>query len=516
VLSAAEVENLLKAAAGHYDAGALDAAAAIYERIERANPRDIRAVYSLAMVEIRRRRPAGARTRLRRVIAREPGHFAAQHNLGAACQELGRWREAAGAYRCALDVRPDAAETHFRLAVALAVLGRTDEAIACYRALADHRPSRLRALTRLAVLDADALSDPELADLRSAAFDPATDAQARIGALFAAAEGLESRGADDDAFAAFAAGNRLKRDSLVEHSASGRSLHPDAILANHAKAVALVRRTVTAAFIAEHRGAGNASAAPIFIVGMPRSGSSLIEQILASHPMVRGLGETGALSRALDARSAYAQGAPIRPGQLRGAGDDYLAAMRARGWKGAARFVDKTLENYLHVGMIHLLFPSAIILHSVRDPVDACLSCYRQLFAGGDETLYDLSDIGAEYVAYRAMMDHWARLLPGRVIEVSHEALVAAPQERIRWLVTRACGLAWDPACLRFHEAAGVVTTASAAQVRRPIFTSSLQRWRRYEKHLGPLFEALGPYVPKSLPPLHGEGGPRSGPGGEV
>jgi len=185
--------------------------------------------------------------------------------------------------------------------------------------------------------------------------------------------------------------------------------------------------------------------------------------------------------------------------------------MRERGWKTAPRFVDKTLENHLRVGMIHLMFPGAVILHSVRDPVDTCLACYRQLFASGAETLYDLGEIGEAYVRYRQVMQHWASVLPDRVIEVSHEALVADPEARIRWLVTEACGLTWDPTCLDFHRTEGAVRTGSAAQVRRPIFQTSLQRWRRYEAHLGPLFEALGPYAPTDLNPRPALGGERAG-----
>ena len=170
--------------------------------------------------------------------------------------------------------------------------------------------------------------------------------------------------------------------------------------------------------------------------------------------------------------------------------------MHARGWTSAPRFVDKMLGNYLQVGMIHLMFPNAVILHSVRDAADTCLSAFRQQFASGNETSYDLAEIGADYVLYRRMMEHWTQVLPGRVIDVGHEALVADPERRIRWLVTQACGLEWNDACLAFHANRRAVHTASVTQVRRPIFTTSVQRWRRYSKHLGPLFDALGPYAP--------------------
>jgi hypothetical protein len=137
-----------------------------------------------------------------------------------------------------------------------------------------------------------------------------------------------------------------------------------------------------------------------------------------------------------------------------------------------------------------------VILHAVRDPLDTCLSCWRQLFAEGAETLYDFAEIGAEYVAYRQTMEHWRAVLPGRVIDVDHEALVADPERQIRWLVTEAAGLAWNDACLAFPTAGAAARTASSVQVRQPIFRTSLGRWRRYEAKLGPLIEALGPYAP--------------------
>ncbi len=168
--------------------------------------------------------------------------------------------------------------------------------------------------------------------------------------------------------------------------------------------------------------------------------------------------------------------------------------MRKRGWT-QPHFVDKTLENHLRVGMIHLMFPNAIILDSVRDPIDTCLSCYRQLFTEGNETLYDLAQIGRAYVRYRRVMEHWDRVLPGRVTKVEHEKLAADPDRQIRSLITDVCKLDWEPSCLRFHESPGAVRTASAAQVRRPVFQSSIGRWRRHSHDLGPLLAALGPYA---------------------
>jgi tetratricopeptide (TPR) repeat protein len=485
---AAGASRWLDLAAGHVAAGRLAEASVAYERAQLADPDDFRAPFSLSTLDLRLGRPDRALPRLRRVTQLRPDLFDAQHNLGAAAQTLERWDEAAAAYERALALRPEAVETRRNLAIVLAMLGRLEEAEAHHRRLAAKPPTRLWALTRLALLRPAAIDEAELAEMRRAAEAPPTDADTRIGLWFALGEALEQRGRDGDAFAAFAEGNRQKRESFLARPETS----PPALLAAHAEAGRRVRRLFTSDFIAQRQGQGLATAAPIFIVGMPRSGSTLIEQILSSHPDVTSLGETAALPRLLE-RGALGEAA----GQpaLRRLARDYLQAVRARGWRGASRFVDKTLENYLHVGAIALLFPHAIILHAVRDPMDACLSCYRQLFATGSETLYDLAEIGAEYVAYRQTMDHWRGVLPGRVVDVEHEALVADPEGRIRWLVTEACGLAWNDACLSFHQAGGAVRTASSAQVRQPIFRTSLGRWRRYQAQLGPLIAALGPYA---------------------
>jgi hypothetical protein len=182
---------------------------------------------------------------------------------------------------------------------------------------------------------------------------------------------------------------------------------------------------------------------------------------------------------------------------FRALAQSYLEKLRALGWDKAPFVIDKMLANYIYIGLIHLMFPRATIIHSARDPVETCLACFRILFRSGNETTYDLADIGAHYVRYREMMAYWDEVLPGRVVTVQHEALVRDPDKMIRWIVEHACGLKWDEACLRFYANKRPVRTASVAQVRQPIFRTALERWRRYEPHLEPLFEALGPYAPK-------------------
>ena len=228
---------------------------------------------------------------------------------------------------------------------------------------------------------------------------------------------------------------------------------------------------------------------------MPRSGSTLIEQILATHPAVQGMGEGG---RFAAISHQYYPFAPLGPTHPQKMAREYLQAMRDDGWRNTPRFTDKTLLHYPSIGLLHMMFPKAVILNAVREPMDMLFSCYRQLFADGRDTVftYSLTDLGRQYVAYREMMDHWDRVLPGRVLNVNHEVLVTNPDAGIRELV-EACGLEWDPRCLKFYENKRPIYSSSRDQVRRPIFTDSIGRWRCYETHLGALSAALGPYAPK-------------------
>lgn len=503
-----DIERLLSEGGAHYEAGRLDAAARAYAIAEKGAPRDFRAIYSLAVIDISAGRLASAAVRLKRTLKLNPRLFPALFNLGRVSEQLGRWDDAIEAWTHALDERPDAADARMALAVALCTLGRIDEGVAQYRALGDDPRLRPQAMARLALIRPDSVTDAELAAIERNLNDPGVDAQTRIGLGFALGEVQEARGRYEAAFDAFAAANHAKFDALA---AAGPTSDPRNAAAVNVRSIAQVKALFTPAFLTAHRGSGLTDVSPIFIVGMPRSGSTLIEQILASHPAVQAMGETPVLSELLRRSRAYDPAAAKDRAFFRSLAEGYLAAMRERGWTRKMRLVDKTLESFLHVGMIHLMFPRAVIIESARDALDTCVACWRQLFNRGNETLYDLAQIGAAYRGYRDVMDHWSKVLPARVTQVSHEALVADPDKQIRWLVTEAAGLAWDQRCLEFHKSERPVITASAAQVRQPIFQSSLGRWRRYERHLGPLIEALGPYAKTGARPIghrpHAEGG---------
>ena len=500
-LAPEDLGRALREAAEHRVALSYDAAIARYLEIERRNPEHPDAVYFLALIDLARDRPADALPRLQTLVRRLPKAANVWQGLAFAQEQLGLWSDALRSLETIARLDPDHSPAD--LALVLETLGRVEDAAQIYRRLAARDDTRTAGLMGLAHLHPKELSADQLSDLKRAAVD--APPAARAPALFALGHALEARDEYDAAFDAFAEGNRSKRQTLTgeasrpERPVIGppvRESAPDDIASDNARDIRFLESVFTADFIRAHEGRGHHVAAPIFIVGMPRSGSTLIEQILSSHPQVQGLGESGALAGVLSRQYPDDLFAPNPPGHFRDLAQAYLQAQHARGWISAPRFVDKTLGNYMSIGMIHLMFPKAVILHSVRDPVETCLGCFRQLFATGNEETYDLGDLGRLYVRYREVMAHWASVLPNRVIDVSHETLVTAPEARIRWLVAEACGLAWEPACLRFHETRRAVRTASVAQVRQPIFTTSLERWRRYETHLGPLFGALGPYAP--------------------
>jgi tetratricopeptide (TPR) repeat protein len=491
----------LAAAAAHRVAHRYDEAVASYAEVERRNPEMPDAPYFLALIDLARDRLQDAAPRLERLTRRHPAIADVWEALAYTLERLGRYREAIAAYERLSGLDPR--RSRGPLATALEVVGRLDEATAIEQALTLRPETRVQGLVALAKRDPASITFDEAVELARTA--DAGTVETRINAGFALGLVREANGDYDEAFAAFDTANRLKRTTLTgeieapEAPVIGprrRMLHPDEADALDARAAHFVGDVFTAEFLAANAGRGHHLPAPIFVVGMPRSGSTLVEQVLSSHRRVQGLGESDALGQAVADAFPYAILGEDPPDHFRRLAEAYLQAQHARGWRAAPRFVDKMLYNHMRVGMIHLMLPNAVILHAVRDPVDTCLGIWRQNFDSGNELAYDLADIGRAYARYRRVMAHWADVLPGRAIDVRYEDLVSAPDRQIRWLVEEACGLDWDPACLRFYDTKRPVRTASVAQVRQPIFTSGVERWRRYEAHLGPLFEALGPYAP--------------------
>jgi tetratricopeptide (TPR) repeat protein len=309
---------------------------------------------------------------------------------------------------------------------------------------------------------------------------------------FALALLLEKRGAEEDAFEHYRQANALKHRLLHE---AGRAFDPD----RHDRAIDQLIAAYSPAFFQRVRGFGLDTELPVFIVGMPRSGTTLVEQILSRHPSVFAAGELtkgGQLAEELPIRLGTAEGYPRCLDRLdqptaQSIAEDVRQRLARRGGP-AARVTDKGPLNYLHLGLLATLFPRARVIHCRRDPRDVCVSCYFQYFQDEADFTWDLSDLGRYYRAYERLMEHWRRVLPAQPLDVVYEELVTDPEPVIRRLVAF-CGLPWDDRCLASHESRRPVQTLSKLQVRRPIYTTSVGRWRRFEKHLGPLLEALGP-----------------------
>ncbi len=368
------------------------------------------------------------------------------HSYGHALRAAGRHGEAVAAYRRALALRPGFAEV--------------------YWSLANLKTWRFTAADRAAM----------------AAMLPAAAPEDRAFLHFALGKAADDARDTAASFAHYAAGNAAK----ARETRYDRAAHEDFV----ARTIAVFTRDLVAA----RAGSGDPAPDPIFVVGLPRSGSTLVEQILASHPAVDGLSELAdlpAVARALPGRYPDAL-ATLTPAGFARAGRAYLDRTAPRRDPGRARFVDKFPGNFLHAGLIHLALPNATIVDVRRHPVATCFSLYRQLFAQGQAYAYDLADLAHYYRHYVALMDHFDAVLPGRIVRVSYEALVDDTDGATRRLLA-AAGLPFDAACLRFFASSRAVQTASSEQVRRPVYRSGLDDWRRFAAELAPLIDALGP-----------------------
>ncbi len=496
----------------------LDEAEVAARNALRLAPRDPAALNILGVIALQRGELESAVKTIGQAVSLKPDAADPRHFLGLAYEHMGRYEEAIASFQAALALQPRLADTLGELAKIFGFLGRRQEAVETHLRLIGIDPANVAAYAALAQLAPASLTDEHRQTLRDIAADETAHMRARALANFALAAVHELHGEFDQEFARLKAANDLVRNSLEGADNAPISIMPltmrpkfmsaDQALRRIGEARVFAETMFDAAFLARFAGAGHPSNLPIFIVGMPRSGSSLIEQILSSHPLVHGAGEINAFHENCitgrwpfagyyrqDALGAMAPSDPP-PRHFRILGSNYAKAIRPLAPK-AQRIINKMPGLFIHVGMIHLCLPNAIILHSVRDPVDTCLGCYKRHFTTGNETTYDLSLLGRHYQEYRRAMAHWHRVLPGRVFDVVYEDLVRDPEPQIRRLL-EICNLPWHEACLRPHENSKPVMTASHTQVRKPIYRTAIQRWRRYERHLGPLFDALGPYAPQA------------------
>ncbi|HEX2817219.1 MAG TPA: sulfotransferase, partial [Phenylobacterium sp.] len=404
-------------------------------------------------------------------------------NLYAACLALvGEDARVAAIYEGLLADYPKQPRLWLNYGHTLRAVGRREDAVAAYQKSLELAPGLGDAYWSLANLKVAALTSADEAAMLEALARPELTADDRLHLHYALGKALEDRGDAQGAFGHYAEGAALRRAETA--------YDPDATTALVRRAQALF----TPEFLADRAGMGSASDAPIFIVGLPRSGSTLIEQILASHSQVEGtmeLPDIGFIAR------GFADGYPEALKDLAGPalaalGDGYIEATAVHRKLGRPFFIDKMPNNFLHVGLIQLILPHARIIDARRHPMGSGFSAFKQHFAQGQSFSYDLADLGRYYRDYVVLMAHFDAVLPGRVHRVIYEDLVEDTEREVARLLDY-CGLAFEEACLRFYETARSVRTVSSEQVRRPIFRGGLDQWRAYEPWLGPLKTALGP-----------------------
>ncbi|MFI5020208.1 MAG: sulfotransferase [Alphaproteobacteria bacterium] len=447
---------------------------------------DVNFKLGIALAALARRREAAAQ--FEQVLALEPGHAEAHNNLGNALAALDRPAEALAHYERALALKPDSAGAYANIGNLLMELGHLDEARQALEKAVALAPRRAMVYRHLARAKRFAAGDPALAAMEELAKDMAALGQEeRIELHFALAKASADLEQHERSFRHLAQGNALKRQLVVYDEAHTLALFER------------IQAAFTPELMRDKAGLGDPSPLPLFVIGMPRSGTTLAEQILASHPKAFGAGELLLFRDAVPrgrwpggADTPYPEAAAAMTGEeLSKLAARYLADTSALA-PAAERIVDKQPMNFLFAGLIHLALPKARILHMRRDPVDTCFSCFSQLFAGEQSYAYDLGELGRYYRGYARLMAHWQAVLPpGVMLEVQYEELVGDFEGQARRIVAHA-GLDWDDACLAFHETERRVRTASAVQVRQPIYRSAVGRARPYGELLRPLLEALG------------------------
>jgi tetratricopeptide (TPR) repeat protein len=426
-----------------------------------------------------------------RALALQPNLVEAWLGRGDAFEDLRKLDEAKEAYDKALSIDPGNTTAQVALGSHFLETGRIDDARQLFRKAIELEPSGAATYWNLCSTKKFSAGDPDIAAMETLATQQHMSKRNRMFLDFALGKAYSDIGDHRRSFEHLLAANAAERETIAYTESDPIALFDG------------IRKVFTPELLTAKSGSGDLSRRPIFIVGMPRSGSTLLEQILSSHPAVEGVGEVPAfpdaansvISRTLDPQvndARYPDIVPDLDGQtLTSIGQDYLARIAALAPEAAERLTDKMLSNYLYIGLIHLTLPNAVILHTVRNPLDTCLSCFSIRFK--DRKLrytYDLGELGRTYRRYQAVMRHWHSVLPGKVLDVQYEDVVADIEMQARRIIAH-CGLPWDDRCLAFHKNERAVRTASVSQVRQPIYKSSVSRWRPYEEFLGPLLKEL-------------------------
>ena len=432
-----------------------------------------------------------ARDIYRQILEQRPGHASSMHLLGLTYLDGPEYDNGLELIRQAIEIRPELALFRFNLGVGLRNHGYFEEARQSYQQAVELDPNYGEAWAALVATQKFAETGPELEHILGQLELNQEDDNRRF-LHFAASKILDDTGDYENAFVHAEAGNNLFPGRWEQE--------------RFAETAAALREMFTSEFLAERSTWGLAGHRPVFVVGLPRSGTSLIEQVLASHPAVFGAGEVGdilgivsAMAKRMKPEQPYPRFVPYLPqavfsGYARGYLDRLTSLLPEDARQSVPRFVNKMPSNFLHLGVIRLMFPDARIVNAVRHPLDTCLSCFMQNFSTGQEFSYRLDTLAGYYREYRSLMSHWHEVMPGAIHDLEYEQLVTEPEQSTRALL-EFCELPWDEACLEFTDTERRVSTASAWQVRQPLYSGSVGRWRRYERQLQPLAADLAEFL---------------------
>jgi tetratricopeptide (TPR) repeat protein len=469
---------------------AFDEAEFLLESAKVLEPDNVSAHFDYVKVLRKRQKFEQALAEAGELRAKEPGNpefemLFANENLA-----VGNFDEALLIYEALLGSMPNNPGVNLTYGHALKTIGRQDDAIAAYRAAYQVRPDYGDAFWSLANLKTYRFTDAEIAQMRTREASPLVALEDRYHLCFALGKALEDRGDYADSFACYERGNQLKRDEL--------RYTPERL----SKEMRAQRELVSRKVLDRLAGAGWPAPDPVFIVGLPRAGSTLLEQILASHSQVEGTMELPnilALAHKLERRHVIGE-EPEYPANLADLsaedvtrfGEEFIRDTQIYRKQGTPFFIDKMPNNFRHIGLISLILPNAKIIDARRSAMGCCFSGFKQLFAEGQEFTYGLTEVGTYYRDYVALMDHWDQVLPSKVLRVRYEEVVADLETQVRRLLDF-CELPFEQACLDFHQTDRAVRTASSEQVRQPLYKSGVDQWENFSDFLDPLREVLGP-----------------------
>ncbi|MDA0306676.1 MAG: sulfotransferase [Proteobacteria bacterium] len=464
-------------------------AAKYYKRAIRNDPGHAGALNNLAALYVKQGKVGDAISCFDQLIAIDPGDAAVHNNLGILYRDQGDPDAALASYSRALELAPDdgpiTGDVISNIAILKKETGDRAAAETLYRRLLQINPEDAETWYDLSGVKTFSADDPDIAAMENFRAGSNQSPEKIMYLDFAIGKAYGDIGEHDRAFESISSANRLKRETL------------NFDVAHDEERVERIIDVFDGDFFDSHKDQGFKDATPIFIIGMPRSGTTLAEQILASHSDVHGAGEREFLANVIRDFTAGKNWMDAIGGfsaeQFRGLGEAYMANLSPLA-PGVPRITDKMPRNFFFAGVIALCLPGAKIVHCRRDPVDTCLSNFLLHFPNGQEYTYDQGDLGRYYTLYARLMEHWRDVLGGRIFDLDYEALVAEPEPVMRGML-EFCDLTWQDACLDFHKTDRPVRTASAGQVRQPLYTSAVKRWKRHEEQLTPLLNALGPLV---------------------